>query len=230
MDRQRIFVTGGSGGCGTSTLAVGLARAFALRGDRVALLDADLSRPSLDLLLGQAGAVYHLGDLLSGARTPREVALPVGERLLLVPGRLGGDGGACPSPVSFLDRIQAELEADVLLVDTDPQGAALLGHACDTGILCHSCLGGALSRTAAVRASLDAMGVKRLRLVLSSYGAGLDLREMIDTVGAQLLGAVPREEHKQEVAYANIAARLSGEVRPLLSGMARAEDGADPTI
>lgn len=223
MERRRIFVTGGSGGCGASALSVGLARAFAARGDRVALLDADLSRPSLDLMLGREGTVYHLGDLLAGTQGVHAVAQPLDSGLWFLPGRFSC--GAVPhfSAEGLLCEIETALGVDLLVLDTDPLGATLFAPVCDTGILCHALSFGSVSRTAAVRASLESQGARALRLVTTGKHAGADLRGVIDAVGERLLGAVPADTEEYELAYANIAARLSGEVCPIFSRM-RARD------
>jgi ATP-binding protein involved in chromosome partitioning len=50
--KRLVAVMSGKGGVGKSSVAAGLAAALAARGDRVALLDADLNGPSLPRILG----------------------------------------------------------------------------------------------------------------------------------------------------------------------------------
>jgi flagellar biosynthesis protein FlhG len=65
--RERaIAVTGGKGGVGKSTIAVGLAAAYAKSGARTLMVDADLGMADLNLLLGVAPAKSLL-DALDGA-------------------------------------------------------------------------------------------------------------------------------------------------------------------
>jgi ATP-binding protein involved in chromosome partitioning len=55
-----VAVVSGKGGVGKSTIAGGLACAFALDGWRVAVLDADLNGPSMAKILGARGAQLHV--------------------------------------------------------------------------------------------------------------------------------------------------------------------------
>ena len=65
---SRIFaVTSGKGGVGKSTVAVGLASAFAARADKVLLVDMDEGFRCLDLMLGiDSKTVFDLSDILGG--------------------------------------------------------------------------------------------------------------------------------------------------------------------
>ena len=56
-----VAVVSGKGGVGKSTIAGGLACAFALDGWRVAVLDADLNGPSMAKVLGARGARLQVG-------------------------------------------------------------------------------------------------------------------------------------------------------------------------
>jgi len=56
-----VAVVSGKGGVGKSTIAGGLACAFALGGWRVAVLDADLNGPSMAKVLGARGATLRVG-------------------------------------------------------------------------------------------------------------------------------------------------------------------------
>jgi ATP-binding protein involved in chromosome partitioning len=58
--KRLVAVMSGKGGVGKSTVAAGLAAALAARGDRVALLDADLNGPSIPRILGLPHAAPRL--------------------------------------------------------------------------------------------------------------------------------------------------------------------------
>ncbi|OGA72447.1 MAG: hypothetical protein A3G81_06525 [Betaproteobacteria bacterium RIFCSPLOWO2_12_FULL_65_14] len=59
---NRLAVMSGKGGVGKSTVTANLAAALAMRGRRVAVLDADLNGPCLARMLGVEGQRLKLGD------------------------------------------------------------------------------------------------------------------------------------------------------------------------
>ncbi len=115
-----VVVSGGARGVGTSTVTWQLAQELASLGQRVVLVDADLTQPDLTQRLATTRSGC-LGDVLSGARTAVEVIAPVGERLGFLP--------ACwepaappdlqyPSVQHFLGELgNLGSQADVVLLD-----------------------------------------------------------------------------------------------------------------
>lgn len=81
-----ITVSGGKGGVGATTIALGLARSLALAGRRTLLLDGDSSSPDLASIVG-IDPRYTIGDVLASRRSIHEalVAGPAGIQLLLGP-------------------------------------------------------------------------------------------------------------------------------------------------
>ena len=85
--RERaLAVTGGKGGVGKSTVAVGLAAAYAVDGARTLMVDADLGMADLNLLLGVAPQRTML-DALAGA--PIDEVLVAAHGLHLLPAANG---------------------------------------------------------------------------------------------------------------------------------------------
>jgi septum site-determining protein MinD len=65
---QAWMIASGKGGVGKSTLAAALAVGLAMRGQRVAVVDADIGLRSLDVMLGlESHIVYDLVDVIRGA-------------------------------------------------------------------------------------------------------------------------------------------------------------------
>jgi len=61
MIKHKIAVISGKGGVGKSTITVNLAAAFAMQGNRVGILDADIHGPSVPRLLGLEGKHAKVG-------------------------------------------------------------------------------------------------------------------------------------------------------------------------
>lgn len=85
---RAIAVAGGKGGVGKSTVAVNLGMSLAMAGREVALLDADLGLANLDVLLGLQPS-RHIGHLLDGTCTLRELMLPAPHGLKVIPAGSG---------------------------------------------------------------------------------------------------------------------------------------------
>jgi ATP-binding protein involved in chromosome partitioning len=62
--KHKIAVISGKGGVGKSTITVNLAATFALHGNRVGILDADIHGPSVPRLLGLTGKVVSIDFFL----------------------------------------------------------------------------------------------------------------------------------------------------------------------
>lgn len=117
---QRIVVSGGKGGVGTTTIAVNLSITLARLGSRVVLVDADMNCADVSALC-QLDARHTVADVLSGRRTVHEVLHrgPVGIQVL--PGRWSATGVPDCSPAAQ-DRLLAELDrlgrhADLVVLD-----------------------------------------------------------------------------------------------------------------
>lgn len=85
---RAIAVAGGKGGVGKSTVAVNLGMSLAMAGRDVTLLDADMGLANLDVLLGLQPA-RHIGHLLDGSCTLRELMLPAPHGLKVIPAGSG---------------------------------------------------------------------------------------------------------------------------------------------
>lgn len=76
-DTRAVLVTSAAQGEGKTSVAVGLARAAALAGQRVVLVEADLRRPSLAGLIGQAGTPRGLVTALVGGASVSSLLVPM---------------------------------------------------------------------------------------------------------------------------------------------------------
>ncbi len=74
---RAIVLTSGKGGVGKTTTAANLGTALALRGARVALVDADVGLRNLDIVLGLESRVrHHVLDVLEGKVTLDDALVP----------------------------------------------------------------------------------------------------------------------------------------------------------
>ena len=87
---EAVVLGSGKGGVGKSVLSVLLAAALARAGRRVLLLDGSQNQGNLHVLLGVHPA-RRLSALLAGEAGPRDLLLPLAERLWLLPADSGAE-------------------------------------------------------------------------------------------------------------------------------------------
>jgi len=118
---RAIAISSGKGGVGKSNIAVNLAVAFAERGLRAALLDADLGLANADVLCGITPRAT-LEDVVSGHRTLDEVMVSAPGGFRLLPGASGvsrlADMGQSVRREVFAQLLELEQSVDLLLIDT----------------------------------------------------------------------------------------------------------------
>lgn len=118
---RSIAVTGGKGGVGKTNFSVNVALELGALGNSVTLLDADFGLANADLLCGVTPK-YHLGHVITGSKELKEIAIEIGENVLLLP---GGSGIEELANVSFAKNVELvrklqkfEETADFLVIDT----------------------------------------------------------------------------------------------------------------
>lgn len=237
-------ITSGKGGVGKSTVAANLGAALARRGRRVLVLDADAGLRSLDAMLGISDElVFDLSDIVFSRCSPMQAIYPCRScaGLFVLPAPL--DAGNVVLPEVMRSLVQ-ELSRffDHVLIDS-PAG---LGHGfvsavapasralvvCNTDPVC-------LRDSQKVRRRLIQCGIEQIRLVINRFscsffqktGSFVDLDELIDASGIQLIGIIP-EEIKLPIyafkgralssrclaaeAFNRLALRMEGEQVPLM--------------
>ncbi len=242
MQTTRVVILAARGGMGKTCAAAGIALACAARGHRTALIDLDLTARALDACLGcEDRVIYDLGDLLDGGRDVMGVAIPLADRLWLIPGAYRADMTPEASCLEDICRqITEGVHADVLVVDTasssDPATRALAARA-DYVPVVSTPHPRAIGATASMAAHLPQRGIENAYLLINRLPltrSGCDLRGMIDTTALPLLGVIPAHEDMDRrlllseattvrdslaIAFSNIAARLTGDAVPLLDGV-----------
>jgi flagellar biosynthesis protein FlhG len=116
-----LAITSGKGGVGKTNVVVNLAVALARLRHRVVVLDADFGLGNVDVLLGLAPA-SHLGHVLSGDKSMREVIVDGPEGIHIIPASSGLRALTTLTEAHW-SRLESGLRAlaldyDFLLVDT----------------------------------------------------------------------------------------------------------------
>lgn len=225
---KTVLITSGHAGCGTSTVAAGLGRALAGRGRRVLLCEMSAGCRSLNYLLHTAeDRVFDVSDLLDGRCSPEDAAIPVGRHgFSLVQAASAIDWLPDPTAVQSLV-LALDDRYDYLIFDCPAGVGALqraLAPATDCLLLLTTLLPLSWQATAKAGEWWESAGVTCQRVIFNRVGSRLprdagfrDLDELLDRIGARLIGIIPESDIPAESsAIGNIAARLDGESRPLL--------------
>ncbi|MGN0975268.1 MAG: AAA family ATPase [Gemmiger sp.] len=219
MNAQIVMVCSGKGGTGKSTVSVLLGARLAARGKKVLLIELDSGLRSVDIISGVYGkTVYDIQDILCG-RCKGEKAIvesPLYPGLSVISAPYEG-GDVRPEPLA---RLVAAMRGyfDFILLDTAAgMGMPFIAAAaiCDRALLVLTPDPVALrdGRIVADRLIADGHEQDELRLVVNrispqSFGRRapvFDLDECIDTVGVQLIAAVPESAELQAAAASGTA-------------------------
>lgn len=196
-----ITVASAKGGVGKSTFCYGVGKMLADNGKRVLLVDMDIGVRSLDILLGVSEKiVYNWGDVINDNCDYRTVAIEAYKNLFVL-----------PAPIDFNEAYTEDAFKKILaLFDKDfdfifldspagiESGFKLASGACDSCIIMST--PDAISLRAASYAAerVRKTGASDVRLVINKfdkhYHKKIDVDEVIDTVGARLLGIIPDSE------------------------------------
>lgn len=240
------MVTAGKGGTGKSFVTAMVGLELALLNQRTLLIELDSGLRGLDIMLGvENQLVYGLGDVLQGTCEPIRAIVPSSWNSNLSLLGASGDHGFLPDREDFLKLCRGlSSYYDVVLVDT-PAGVGrcfeAAAHACQQSLLVVTpdpvCVRDARvardllgQRCPAVSCRLVINRVRPRQIRQMGYS---DLDQVIDGVGAQLIGVVPEEElavscissgkplpedRLAKRAFHNIARRLLGDCVELAVG------------
>ena len=244
-----ISVTSGKGGTGKTTVSGGIGSSLASLGHRTLCIDCDMGMRNLDLVLGISDvSLMSFEDVLS-----ERVSLDAGavrhpeiENLffLTAPSAIPSDHIDSGKMKAFLEKVREDFEYCII------DGPAGIGSgfrlACenaDMAIIVANGDGMSLRNGQRTTTELIKLGVTNVRLVLNRvrrrfmHQIRANADDMIDTVGAQLLGVIPEsraimkagctetpivlaEEKNAKEPFLRIARRITGE-RVLLDRMFR---------
>ncbi|MEG0541037.1 MAG: AAA family ATPase [Angelakisella sp.] len=199
---EKIMFASGKGGVGKSTICLSLAAGLAARGHKVLIMEADTGFRGLDVSLSvDDRAMYDLSDVLDGRCMLDEALLchsRYGIELLCAP----NDPEYLPEPRQLAALLEAaNPNYDYILIDCGAGFGPMQGRISrlsDMAILVTVPDRVAVRGAAHTSQLLHQKGMHRQRLIINRIPKVLrtsatirDLDDVIDLVGAQLLGAVP---------------------------------------
>lgn len=200
---QKIIIASGKGGVGKSSVCVGLARALAARGRRVLVIDFDIGLRSLDILFGVSQDVlFDWGDILERRCDPKKAFLELQKDLYFI-----------AAPLHMSDALQEEnikpfIEIlnrgfHTILFDAPAglqTGFQFAASVADVGIVVSTPDPVCVRSVGITAQELGNRGVDSTRLVINRIAKKtvakdrqLNIDEVIDATGVQLLGVVPED-------------------------------------
>lgn len=245
MDSRVITITSGKGGVGKTTTTANLGTALAMQGKKVAVVDSDIGLRNLDAVLGlENRIVYDLVDVVEGQCRLRQ-ALIKDKRLpelYLLPAAQTRDKNAINSIQMEQLCEQLRQDFDFVLIDS-PAGIeqgfrnAIVGA--DEIIIVANPEMASVRDADRIIGLVEAAGkpeprliLNRLRAEMVKRGDMMDVADVLEVLGIDLVGIVPEDEmiivaiNKGEPivyekrsragsAYINAAQRIIGKEVPL---------------
>jgi flagellar biosynthesis protein FlhG len=115
-----ITVTSGKGGVGKTNLSVNMALAYARRGKKVTIMDADLGLANVNIMLGIVPN-WNLYHVIQKKKTMKEIIQDTDYGISIVAGASGFSKIAnltADERQSFIDEMDTLQDADIIIVDT----------------------------------------------------------------------------------------------------------------
>lgn len=244
---QIVLVASGKGGTGKTTTTANIGAALAERGKLVALVDMDMGLRNLDIVLGlESSIVYDISDVIEGACTLDEALIKDTryENLYFVPSPQ--TRGEITLKDEDVKRVWEQLKSrfDYCIADA---AAGVSGSFTYAAMGADSAVIVTMPELTAVRDAdrvvtvLEDMGVDDIRVVINRVradmidkGIMMNMDDCVDMLQVPVLGIVPDDEElilaalggtlavsaensRAGLAFKNIAARLLGEVVPVMN-------------
>ncbi len=235
-----ISVTSGKGGVGKSSVAIGLANAFAFRKKRVLIMELDIGLRCIDLMLGvENEVVYDLGDIVCQRCNVYDAIIRKNDiSYIAAPPNISPEF-SFQKVVELINKLKGEF--DYIIIDT-PAGLGIsilsIRNLADIALIVTTPDSVCIRDAAKVALMAEESGFTNYKLIVNKVNklnikkAGIsDLDEIIDSVGAQLIGVIPDDasyritlnkglplDRKSSVAdvFCAISKRIDSEYAPLI--------------
>lgn len=235
---RKILFTSGKGGVGKSTLASSFGKVLSSMGRSVLIIDFDVAFRTQDLMLGLGeNALYDWADVLLDRCEPLEAVLTNKRGPELVPAPLEPPEASEDEIRKLVSRYEPYY--DYILLDSPAgvgQGFHAAQAAADLALVISTPDKVCVSSAAVAAEQLMDHGIES-RLIINRFkkrlvanGRALNIDDVIDSTGVQLIGVVPEdpylaeaaqdgtalmEDRKSTRAILRILRRLDGESVPL---------------
>lgn len=241
-----IVVTSGKGGVGKTTVTANLGASLAKEGKKVILVDTDIGLRNLDVVMGlENRIVYNLVDVVEGTCRVKQAVIRDKRypSLFLLPSAQTRDK-SCVTPEQMI-ALTGELKEqyDYVLLDCPAgieQGFKNAIAGAGRAIVVTTPEVSAIRDADRIIGLLESAGFRRIHLIVNRIrpdmvrrGDMLSVRDVVDILSVELLGAVPDDEqivihanHGEPltvrdglagVAFENIGRRIMGEEVPYLN-------------
>ena len=233
-----ITVASAKGGVGKSTFCCGVGNVLALNGKRVLLVDMDIGVRSLDILLGVSEkTVYNWGDIINGNCDYRRAVIETSKELYLLPAPMGFNDEYTHE--AFGEMIESlKKDFDFIILDAPAgleSGFRLAVSASKQCIIVSTPEATSIRAASYASQNVKGLGVDDVRLVVNRFNKkihkNIDVDDIIDNVGARLVGIIPDSSEiyggasynkipfdcKGNQAFVRIAKRLCGQNIPFKS-------------
>lgn len=233
-------VVSGKGGVGKSSMTALLGRAFAQRGKKALLIDCDIGLRSLDIILDvQDKVLFSWGDIVEELCDPEQAVIQQeGLYLLAAPARLPRDFG--PAELrGFAGDCAEKFGCDYVFIDAGAgiaDNAMLAMGAADKALIVSTPDNVCVRSVAAAADKLFELGMdpENVRLIINRFdkksaisGKMLNVDDVIDSTGVQLIGAVPDDEAIELCLHRGMSLPKSSEAFKAAARIAGRIDGEE---
>lgn len=230
-----IAVVSAKGGVGKSTFCTEIGKMFARHDKRILLVDMDIGVRSLDILLGVSEkTVYNWGDVAKDNCDFRKAVTEVQKNLWLLAAPLDFSEEYTPEKLAECLKKYAN-DFDYIILDSPAgleSGFKLSADVSDECIVISTPDNVSIRAASYACAAARKSCVGNVRLVINKFNKkihkAINVDEIIDTVGARLLGIIPESSEiynslngskipydcKGSTAFLRISRRMNGENIP----------------
>lgn len=240
MEGKAIVITSGKGGVGKTTTVANLSYALAAKGKRVVAIDADVGLRNLDIILGlENRIVFHIVDVIKGRCKLKQAMIKhkKTDNLFLLPASQTDEKDVIS--IEEMKKLIAELkrEFDYILIDSPAgieHGFKTASAAANQAVIVCTPDVSSIRDADRVIGLLQSREIETFLLInrispeLVAKGDMLSKDDILDILGIQLVGIVPKdnrilissnsgnpvvldEESEAGPAYMRIANRIDGE-------------------